>query len=245
VVDDLTEQRELELRLKQLRVYLPAPLLDKITDMSLIETGQEREITSIATDVRGFTRFSERLQPEQLMETINKYLSIASDGINLYEGIVDKYMGDAVTGLFNTQLNAQKDHALRAVRAAMSIIYDLYALHEIVPENERLYYGIGIHTGQAFLGNIGSPDRQEFSALGEAVTISKILESNAKEGEIIISEVTYELVKADFECERVVLAKTKGYPNLTHGYKVIKRKKGRNTGSLFLDAEAEELLKDI
>lgn len=92
VVDDLTEQRELELRLKQLRVYLPAPLLDKITDISQIEMGQEREITAISTDVRGFTRFSERLQPEQLMETINKYLSLGSDGINLYEGIVDKYM---------------------------------------------------------------------------------------------------------------------------------------------------------
>ena len=245
VVDDLTEQRELELRLKQLRVYLPAPLLDKITDMSLIETGQEREITAIATDVRGFTRFSERLQPEQLMETINNYLSLASDGINLYEGIVDKYMGDAVTGLFNTQLNAQKDHALRAVRAAMSIIYDLYALHEVMPEDQHLYYGIGIHTGQAFLGNIGSPDRQEFSALGEAVTISKILESNANPGEVIISETTYELVKTDFECEHILLEKTKGYPNLTHGYKVIKRKKGSNTGSLFLDAELEELLRDI
>lgn len=245
VVDDLTEQRELELRLKQLRVYLPAPLLDKVTDINLIEMGQEREITSISLDVRGFTKFSERLQPEQLMETINKYLSIGSDGINLYEGIVDKYMGDALTGLFNTQLNPQKDHALRAVRAAMSIIYDLYALHEVLSEQDRLYYGIGIHTGQVFLGNIGSPDRQEFSALGEAVTISKILEGNAKEGEVIISEATYELVQDDFECERLVLEKTKGYPNLTHAYKVIKRKKGKNTGSLFLDAELEELLKDI
>lgn len=245
VVDDLTEQRELELRLKQLRVYLPAPLLDKITDISQIEMGQEREITAISTDVRGFTRFSERLQPEQLMETINKYLSLGSDGINLYEGIVDKYMGDALTGLFNTQLNPQKDHALRAVRAATSIIYDLYALHEVVPEDERLYYGIGIHTGPAFLGNIGSPDRQEFSALGEAVTISKILEGNAKPGEIIISEATYALVQDHFECERVVLEKTKGYPNLTHAYKVMKRKKGKNTGALFLDAELEELLKDI
>ncbi len=245
VVDDLTEQRELEIRLKQLRVYLPAPLLDKVTDINLVEMGQEREITSISLDVREFTKFSERLPPEQLMETINKYLSLGSDGINLYEGIVDKYMGDALTGLFNTQLNPQKDHALRAVRAAMSVIYDLYALHEIVPENERLYYGIGIHTGQAFLGNIGSPDRQEFSALGEAVTISKILEGNAKPGEVIISEGTYELVKNDFECERMVIEKSKGYPNLTHGYKVIKRKKGSNTGSLFLDAELEELLKDI
>jgi len=245
VVDDLTEQRELEIRLKQLRVYLPAPLLDKVTDINLVEMGQEREITSISLDVREFTKFSERLPPEQLMETINKYLSLGSDGINLYEGIVDKYMGDALTGLFNTQLNPQKDHAVRAVRAAMSVIYDLYALHEIVPENERLYYGIGIHTGQAFLGNIGSPDRQEFSALGEAVTISKILEGNAKPGEVIISEATYELVKTDFECERMVIEKSKGYPNLTHGYKVIKRKKGSNTGSLFLDAELEELLKDI
>ncbi|MCU0480018.1 MAG: GAF domain-containing protein [Anaerolineae bacterium] len=245
VVDDLTEQRELELRLKQLRVYLPAPLLDKVTDINLIEMGQEREITSIALDVRGFTRISEYMKPEEVMETINQYLSLASDGINLYEGIVDKYMGDAVTGLYNTQLNPQRDHALRAVRAAMSISYDLRALHEILPSEKHLFCRIGIHTGQAFLGNIGSPDRREFSALGEAVSMSKFLESSATPGEVLISEATYELVKDDFECEHVPLEQAKNYPNLTHAYKVVKRRKGKNTGALFLDAELEELLKDI
>ena len=64
-------------------------------------------------DVRGFTTFSEQLEPERLMEIINKYMSVASDAINLFEGVVDKYMGDAVTGLFNTPLNPQADHALR------------------------------------------------------------------------------------------------------------------------------------
>ncbi len=245
VIDDVTEQREIELRLKQLRVYLPAPLLDKVTDISVIEQGQEREITSIATDIRGFTKISEYMKPEQVMETINQYLSLASDGINLYEGIVDKYMGDAVTGLFNTQLNPQKDHALRAVRAAMSILYDLRALHEVLPTEKHLFCRIGIHTGQAFLGNIGSPDRREFSALGEAVSVSKFLESSATPGEVLISEATYQLVKDDFECEYFPLEQNKKYPHITHAYKVVKRKKGKNTGSLFLDTELEELLKDL
>lgn len=245
VIDDVTEQRELELRLKQLRVYLPAPLLDKVTDISIIEQGQEREITAIATDIRGFTKISEYMPPEQVMETINQYLSLASDGINLYEGIVDKYMGDAVTGLFNTQLNPQKDHALRAVRAAMSILYDLRALHEVLPPEKHLLCRIGIHTGQAFLGNIGSPDRREFSALGEAVSVCKFLESNATPGDVLISEATYQLVKDDFECEYIPLEHNKKYPHITHAYRVVKRKKGANTGSLFLDTELQSLLKDV
>jgi class 3 adenylate cyclase len=243
VIDDITEQRELELRLKQLRVYLPAPLLDKVTDISLIEQGQEREITAIATDIRGFTKISEYMQPEEVMETINQYLSLASDGINLYDGIVDKYMGDAVSGLFNTQLNPQKDHAVRAVRAALSILYDLRALHEVLPKEKHLFCRIGIHTGQAFLGNIGSPDRREFSALGEAVSVSKFLEGNAVPGEVLISEATYQLVKDDFECEHFPLEQNKKYPHITHAYKVVRRKKGANTGSLFLDTELEALLK--
>lgn len=248
VLDDLTEQKMREETLAEVRRYLPLALVENIRSIDDVNvSGQEREITSISTDVRGFTTFSERLPPEQLMEIINKYLSVASDAINLYEGIVDKYMGDAVTGLFNTQLNPQEDHAVRAVRAAMSIIYDLYALHEILPEDQRLYYGIGVHTGPAFLGNVGSEDRKEFTALGEATTISKILEGNAGPGEVIISPATYEHVKAFFECEERVpdQAKTKGRDDITLVYKVVGRKKGAHTGQLFVDPELAELLKDL
>lgn len=246
VIDDLTEKRRREEQLAELRRYLPGALVDNLQNVDEINVvGQERMITVIATDVRGFTTFSERLEPEQLMETINKYLSLASDGINLYEGIVDKYMGDAVTGLFNTQLNPQEDHAIRAVRAAMSIIYDLFALHEVLPEDQRLFYGIGIHTGSAYLGNVGSSDRQEFSAIGDAATIAKILEGNAKAGEIIISEQTYEIVSDFFECEPMTPEKPKGRTDLTTVYKVVKRKKGVHTGQLFLDPELQEMLADI
>jgi adenylate cyclase len=246
VLDDLTEQKTREAQLAELRRYLPLALVENIRSVDDVNvSGQERIITMISTDVRGFTTFSERLQPERLMEIINKYLSLASDGINLYEGIVDKYMGDAVTGLFNTQLNPQEDHAERAVRAAMSIIYDLYALHEVMPEDQHLFYGIGIHTGPAYLGNVGSADRKEFAAIGEAVTVSKILEGNAGAGEIIISEATYELVKDVFDCEARAPENTKGRSDINRVYKVVKRKKGARTGNLFLDPELAELLKDL
>lgn len=246
VLDDLTDQKQRESQLAEVRRYLPVALVENIRSMEDVNIqGQERTITMIACDVRGFTTFSERLQPEELMETINKYLSLASDAINLYEGIVDKYMGDAVTGLFNTQLNPQEDHAMRAVRAAMGIIYDLYALHEILPEDQRLFYGIGIHTGPAFLGNVGGPERREFAALGEAANISKILEGNAKEGEIIISQATYDIVKDSFECEPHTPEKTKGRTDLDVVYKVLKRRKGAQTGALFMDPELAELLKDL
>lgn len=242
VLDDLTAQKAREEQLAEIRRYLPLALVENINNVDV--SGQEREITMIATDVRGFTTFSEKLQPEELMKIINQYLSVASDGINLYEGIVDKYMGDAVTGLFNTQLNPQSDHALRAVRAAMSIIYDLHALHEVLPPEQRLFFGIGIHTGTAFLGNVGGKDRQEFSALGEAHTISKILESNAGPGEILISEACYEHVKDMFEFEERIPEKTKGY-EIPVAYKVLRRKKGTTTGQLFIDPELAALLKDL
>jgi adenylate cyclase len=248
VIDDLTEQREREAQLTEVRRYLPLALVENIRSLADVDIkGQEREITMIATDVRGFTSFSELLQPEELMEIINKYLSLASDAINLYEGIVDKYAGDAVTGLYNTQLNPQPDHAIRAVRAAMSIIYDLYALHEVLPEEQRLYYGIGVHTGPAYLGNVGGTDRKEFSALGEAATISKILEGQAGPGEIIISEATYELIKDQFECEahEPNPDKLKGNTEITKIYKVTKRKRGSSKSAMLLDPELADLMKEL
>lgn len=244
VLDDLTEQKLREAQLRELRRYLPGALVDNFASIEDV-IGEEREITVIAADVRGFTTFSEQLQPEQVMQIINNYLSLASDAINLYEGIVDKYMGDAVTGLFNTQLNPQVDHPMRAVRAAMNLIYDLFALHEVMPEEQRLYYGVGIHTGSAFLGNVGSPERQEFAALGDANTIAKILEGNARAGEIIISEATYEMVKDHFDCEERMPEKTKGRTDIPRVYRVIKRKQGSKTGPLFIDPELADLLRDM
>jgi class 3 adenylate cyclase len=220
VLDDLTEQRDHDLLLS----YLPNPALAGKVDLTTLG-GQERMITVISADVRGFSTFSELLQPEVLMEVINKYLSVASEAINLQEGIVDKYLGDCVTGLFNTQLNEQDDHVMRAVRSSLAMLYDVRALHEVLPEAQRLNFGIGIHTGLSVLGNMGSADRREFTALGEAMDLSKLLQENAAPGEIILSEATYALVKDQFDAEALVPRKTKGDTHLTVMYKLIGRKR--------------------
>lgn len=205
LLDDLTDIRRREATLAEVRRYLPPAMVENIRAIDTMKLGgEEREISVIFADVRGFTSFSEQLQPEKTMAIINRYLEVSSDAIHLYEGIVDKYMGDAVVGLYNTQLNPQEDdHALRAVRAAMSMIYDVQALHEVMPENFQLWYGIGIDTGQAVLGNVGSQERKEFTALGRPMDYAKKLQETAERGEIIISEETYARVKNRIEAERV------------------------------------------
>ncbi|MDX1994337.1 MAG: GAF domain-containing protein [bacterium] len=264
VLEDLTAQKQAEAILSKAVGFVTPELLLRADELTL--SGQEREITAMFADIRGFTAFSSQYKdrPMELMEIINKYLSVASDGVNLFEGIVDKYLGDAVTGLYNTQLNPQSDHAVRAVNAAMNIMLDQEALHDIVPItpiDQRLAYGIGVHTASAFLGNVGSADRKEFAALGEAMTICKIMQEHAEKiidrdssgnivrvrGEVIISEATYEAVKHVFECEPRPADpdKLKDHTEIKTIYKVLRRRKGTGTGSLFLDDELAELLKGI
>ncbi len=205
LVDDQTEKRRREATLAEVQRYLPPAMVENIRTIDTIELGgEEREISVIFADVRGFTSFSESLEPETLMEIINRYLTVSSDAIHLYEGIIDKYMGDAVVGLYNTQINPQEDdHALRAVRAAMSMIYDVQALHEVLPPAFRLWYGIGIDTGMAVLGNVGSEERKEFTALGQPLDYAKKLQEAAEHGEIILSEATYRRVHDRVEVQRL------------------------------------------
>ena len=225
VLDDLTEQREREAQLAQVRRYLPPALVLNLRSEDLAALGgTEREITMLSADVRGFTSFSENLEPERLMMIINQYLSVASDAITTYEGVVEKYVGDAVIGLFNTQLNPQTDHALRTVQAALKMRQDVLALHSVLPDDQRLQFGIGIHTGFAVLGNVGSPERREFTAIGDAIDLSKLLQENAHRGEIHLSEATYKQVSGEIECEPLEPTKTKGRTDFTRMYRVIGEK---------------------
>lgn len=245
VFDDVTEQKQSEEQLIEARRYLPSALVKNMRNFDIADVGsQEREITALFADVRGFTSFSENLEPEELMQVINRYLSLASDAISFYEGVVDKYMGDAVTGLWNTQLNPQGDHAARAVQAAMQLVLDLHAEHEVLPEDQQLFYGIGIHSGPAVLGNVGGQSRKEFSALGEATDVCKYLQEQAGPGEVVISEATMLMVEDQFECEPItdIARPKKGYEHIKC-YRVVKRKKGAL--SSFVDDELLALLGDL
>lgn len=221
VLDDLTELKQRDETLNVVRTYLPPEMVRNIESLDKLGLGgEEREISVIFGDVRGFTTFSEKLEPELLMEIINKYLSTSSVAIQLLGGIIDKYMGDAVVGLYNTQLNPQENHAELAVRAAMAIINDVDGLHSVLPEDQRLFYGLGVHTGKAMLGNVGSPSRKEFTALGDATTFAKKLQEIAQGGEVIISQETYEQVKDIIQAE-LTERPLRGSGKIVKVYKVI------------------------
>ena len=111
VLDDISEQK----RLESVRRYLPPSLVDKVRDLDAAQRPQQRTLTVLFADLRGFSGYSEAREPEQLIEIINGYFALAVQAITHYQGFTDKFMGDAVMALFNTPLNPQDDHVFRAV----------------------------------------------------------------------------------------------------------------------------------
>ncbi len=233
VIDDLTERKEQEEQRRLLGTFVPEALLENIGSISELDTSPtERDISAMFADVRGFTAFSQYLEPENLMRIVNRYLGAASDAVTLHDGIVDQYLGDAVTALWNTQFNQQEDHALRAVLAAQAIRQETEALQQLVGADERLHFGIGIHTGPSVLGMVGGGQRIEFAALGEAPDACKFLQENAEPGEIIVSPKTYELIKDHFEAEPLSPRKLKpGFEQYQTIYRVGARKQNDNGSS--------------
>jgi PAS domain S-box-containing protein len=228
VIDDVTDIRLREGQLRTVRGYLPLALVDNIRSGDLENMGgQEHAISVLFADLRGFTRFSERLEPEQVMLTLNRYLSAATSAIDLYEGVIDKFLGDAITGLFNTPLNPQPDHAERAIRAAQRLLRATTLLNEELPEGERLYFGIGIHSGGAVLGNIGGSERREFTALGDAVEGSRWLQQQARANEVLVSAETAAQVGYEFDFEPVHSASDT--PTSLTPYRLLGRKRRTST----------------
>lgn len=188
VLDDITEQRELDI----IRRYLPPQMVDKIHDIAKLALGGEkRDVTCMFVDTRPLNTFPPDLRPRQIMELLNQHLSLASECIHQAGGVIDKYMGNEIMVLFNTQLNEQPDHALRAVEAALALrdaFIRQYTQMGINPDPH--FYRIGVHSGEATLGNVGSKRRLDFTALGDTINLAKRLEENATSGQIIISEDT-------------------------------------------------------
>jgi len=222
VLSDQTDDKRHRAQMNALIRYLPPALIDQIEIYDRSELGGvAREISVLCCDIRGFTRFSETLAPEDLMQIINLYLGLGSDAIHAEGGMIDKYMGDAITGLFNTQINEQADHAERAVHAALRLIGAVERCHADLPPEQRLLFGVGVHTGTAVLGNVGSLNRKEFTAIGETVQFAKLLQENALGGEVLISPDLYAQVASVFDCEALTARKRKSAGELPVLYRVI------------------------
>lgn len=190
VLDDLTEQREREEKFDIVKRYLPPALVDNIQDIAVLEMGGERrEMTCMFVDVRGFSSFPPGIRPKEVMALLNEYLSVATECINQTNGVIDKYMGTEVMVMFNTRLNEQPDHATRAVESALIMREEFLKLYERQGINpDPHFYRVGIHSGWATIGNVGSHDRRDFTALGDTINLAHRLLENAGPGQIIISD---------------------------------------------------------
>jgi adenylate cyclase len=224
VLNDVTELHERDRQIAALKPYLAPEMIENIRDFSdEAMRAQVREITVLSCDIRDFTRFSEGIEPEELMRVINQYLTVSAEAVMLREGIVDKFIGDAVIGLYNTQLNAQEDHALRAVQSGLTMVQDIEDLHGRLPEKYHIRYGIGIHTGTAILGNVGSARRKEFTAVGDTVQYAKFLQENALGGQVLVSAETFALVKPFYTGELVKPHRALNYYNGEAIYRITGR----------------------
>ncbi len=222
VLDDLTEIKRREAQIAGVRRYLPPEVVDGIRDPNELKLGGTRCAVSILfADIRGFSAFSESLPPEWLVEVVNTYMTIASEAIHRQQGVIDKFMGDAVMALYNTPLRPQEDHALRAVRSAAALIADVLAYHEQVPPQDRLTFGVGVHTGEAIVGNIGSPDRLDYTAVGDSVNLAKRLQETAGPMQILLSEDTYQLVRDYVEVRELEPIRVKGRSRLAKVYELL------------------------
>lgn len=204
------------IRVRQtLRRYLsPATANRLLTNHVSLEKPEKREIAVLFVDIRGFTPLSESLSPGQLAEVLREYLTLTSSAIFNNGGTLDKFIGDATMGFFNAPLK-QDDFVYCAVKAALEIAAGGEKLRETFQKrfDRSISFGIGVHFGNAVVGEIGPDYRKDYTAVGDTVNTASRLESNAKPGEVLVSlkvcEALQGRIKASFAGERQIKGKSK------------------------------------
>lgn len=217
VVDDVSEKK----RVESLRRYLPPALVDRVRDLDAAQKPQRRPITVMFADIRDFSRFGEHADPEELIDLANGLFSEAVAAISAHHGLIDKFMGDAVMALFNTPLNPQEDHVEQAVAAALDVQARMAAYRSELPSSKLLHFGIGIHTGDAVVGNVGSAQRKDYSAVGDVVNLCKRLQELAGADQIIISRRVYERVRDYALVESLAPVKLRGRKAREEVYRLL------------------------
>jgi adenylate cyclase len=193
-------------------------------------------LTILFSDIRGFTTLSEKLTPEEVVAILNPYLEAMTGVIHRHGGTVDKYEGDAIIAFFGEPVS-YPDHAARAVRAALDMRLALDNLkarwqREGTPR-PNLEMGIGIHSGEAFVGLLGSAQRVNYTVIGDAVNLASRLQDLTKtyQWPILLSERAQRQVQEEFETEFVDSPVVKGKTEAVNIYKLLGRVGGERIKS--------------
>ncbi len=195
--------------------YVSNQVAEKIIETGKLPEvqGERRKITVLFCDVRNFTAFAENLPPEEVVSLLNEAFEKMIDAVFEYEGMLDKFLGDGFMAIFGAPLDdaIQEEHA---INTALAMQKSLIALTERwqVERGINFRMGIGINTGVAIVGNIGSKQRMEYTAIGDTVNLAARLESATKElgTRILVSEQTYKAVVGKFSCKSLGSIHVKG-----------------------------------
>lgn len=224
-----TEERSKKKIRQAFSKYVSPAVVDELlkNEKNLELGGKKQRLTVMFSDLRGFTTFSEKLDPQQLSEFLNIYFTKMTDEVFKAKGTLDKFIGDAVMAFFGAPLT-YKNNAENACRCALN---SLLRLTELNVEFQKQGYplldmGIGLNTGDMSVGNMGSSTLQNYTVLGDSVNLAARLEGLNKDygTHIIIGSDTYEEVKNIFVCRELDLVRVKGKKEATPIYELISEK---------------------
>jgi adenylate cyclase len=209
---------------RQFGRYISPDLVKQIVaqDIEIKLGGDLKLITILFLDIRGFTPLSERLTPPELVDTLNTMFNMITETTLRNEGTIDKFIGDAAMILFNAPLEVV-EHERMAVKTAYEIQQGMNKIRDEILEKYQceVNVGIGIHTGNVVVGNIGSYLRVDYTAIGDNVNIAARIESQTKKGQVHVSEQVYEKTKEFFRFDEGEDRMFKGKSHPIRVYEVL------------------------
>ena len=212
-----------------------------LSSMGEIELGgEQREVTILFSDIRGFTSISENIPPHEMVQMLNEYFTLMVDVIFKHDGTLDKYIGDEIMAVFGAPLDDNKS-AVKAIKTSLEMIEVLGRFNQdrVSKGQPPFDIGIGISTGIVVAGNLGSVRQLSYTVIGEEVNLASRLCSNALKGQILISESTYRKVKWDFEFNRLEPIAVKNVTFPVQVYEVLSHRQNSSGQSDTLESSIE------
>ncbi|MCR5543099.1 MAG: adenylate/guanylate cyclase domain-containing protein [Eubacterium sp.] len=224
VMGYLMEKARKKKVLDAFRKYVAPQIVEELSKTGEFEInvgGENRDIAALFVDIRGFTTMSEALEPEEVVEILNEYLTLTTNAIFKNDGTLDKFVGDCTMAVFNSPFDLE-DYEYKAVCAALDIVNDGKELQKKLMEKHgrTIGYGVGVNVGPAVVGNIGCDFRMDFTAIGDTVNTAARLEANAKAGQVLISDELYERLKDRIEVNGIGEIPLKGKSKGVYVYEV-------------------------
>lgn len=232
----LSEEKKKQELKRTFAKYVSPAVVDEIlkAEENLKLGGKKQEMTVFFSDVRGFTKFSEKMDPEVLTEFLNEYLTPMTEVIFNNKGTLDKYMGDGLMAFFGAPI-PYKDHAYSACQAALDSLERLQILKEDFKKKNwpDIDIGIGLNTGMMSVGNMGSQIVQSYTVIGDAVNLGSRLEGSTKQygARILVSEATYNATKDSFLFREVDRVRVVGKKEPVGAFELLNSVKGSSRAS--------------